>query len=104
MNLRLAINSRTPATKPDRWYMLLAVSVAVHVSMLFCPAVTVPPRGAEHRRLALTVVVFLMVPLIWSIFLPFSYRTPNEHMVAFCSLVLSLLCKTVAAIAAAALR
>jgi len=83
--------------------MLLAISIAVHVSMLFCPAVTVPPRGAEHRRLVLTVVVFLMVPLIWSLFLLFRYRTPKERVVALCSLAGSLYWAGVAASAAAEL-
>ena len=81
--------------------MLLAASVAVHVSMLFCPVVTVPPRGAEHRRLVMTVVVFLMMPLIWSLFLLFRYRAPKERMVAFCSLAGSLYWAAVAVSAAA---
>jgi hypothetical protein len=95
------LTSEAAKRRTDRWDLFLVASLVIHGSMLLCPCITVPPRGAEHRRLVLIFAVFLLVPLVWSLSIVACSRTQRERAVAYCSLVASIFWAVGAAGAAA---
>jgi hypothetical protein len=85
--------SRQPTSaKADTWGVFLAVAAVSHgVAFVGSPNVVVPPRNSQQLDKVEVAAVLLCIPFVCSLFLLFCYRNRSERVIAYCSLMGSLL-------------
>jgi hypothetical protein len=88
MSVSPAISQELPSQRRNRWHILAAVTLAIHVSIYFAPIPIVALRPGDP---GIEQYLLLLVPAIWSIFIFLRYRHRSERVVAYCSLAATVL-------------
>jgi hypothetical protein len=81
------MNTSPAIQRPSRWHILAAITAAIHGSIFLAPIPIVALRSGDpgiHQYL------LLLVPAIWTIFMYLRYRHASERVVAYCSLVMTV--------------
>jgi hypothetical protein len=84
--------TESPPKKADRWILYLLLTFGIYfIAMMFSVITKNPPRGLAYREQVIRAMVFSLLPFAWSVFLLIRRRTLGETIVAYLSLVISLL-------------
>ena len=85
--------SRQPTSaKADTWGVFLTVAALSHaMAFIGSPNIVVPPRISQQLDKVEIAAVLLCIPFVCSLFLLFRYRNKSERVIAYCSLIGSLL-------------
>jgi hypothetical protein len=73
--------------RPIRWHILAAITAAIQVSIFLSPIPIVALRSGDA---GIRQYLLLLVPAIWTIFMYLRYRRASERVVAYCSLVMTV--------------
>jgi hypothetical protein len=86
-------NMSEPAQKKvDRWVLFLCLSFCIYfIAMMFSSITKNPPRGLAYQEQVVRAIAFTLLPFAWSVFLLIQRRTRGETIVAYTSLIVSLL-------------
>jgi len=88
MSVSPAISPELPSQRRSRWHILAAVTAAIHLSIYFAP---IPVMVLRSSATGGEQYLLLLIPAVWSIFIYLCFRQRSERVVAWISLVATIL-------------
>src|SRR2546425_2804471 len=88
MNSSPSISREPRPQRGSHWHVLAAITVSIHLSILLSPFQFVDLRSG---LVPVQQYLVVSVPAVWSIFMFLRYRERRERIVAYCSLVVTVL-------------
>jgi hypothetical protein len=82
------MNPSPTIQRRSRWHILAGITLAIHLSIYFSP---IPIQELRSSASGAEQYLILLVPAIWSISIFLCYRQRSERVVAWCSLVATIL-------------
>jgi hypothetical protein len=88
MSVSPAISTELPSQKRSRWYILAAVTAAIHGSIYLAP---IPVEVLRSSATGGEQYLILSIPAVWSVFIYLCFRQRSERVVTWISVVVTIL-------------